>query len=628
MASRRLRPTSPKAGKAGARGAKASAAAAAGKGRRRPRAPSEQPRSWRAVVGRFVGRLVARVAGLALVATFGFVAWCALGLPDISDMGGGDRAGSVSVFAADGTFTAAYGDVYGGYVNLENVSPTLIDAVLAIEDRRFFRHWGFDPLALGRAALANWRAGRVVQGGSTITQQLAKLAFLTPARTLERKVQEMLLAFWLELRFEKAEILASYLNRAYFGAGAYGIATAARRYFGTTPARLTLAQSAMLAGLLRAPSRLAPTRHPDRARARAEVVLTAMVAAGRVEASAAAAARERPARVTGGDGTAWGGRFFADWVVNQTGPARDRTKDVEIVATLVPPLQLAAERALRAGLADHPGIEGGLVAMSLDGAVLAMAGGRSYARSQFNRVTQAARQPGSAFKIFVYLAALEAGRHPDDRVRDAPVTVGNWSPRNYNNVYRGEITLREAFARSSNSVAVRLVQDIGRGRVIRLAERLGITAELDDAPSLALGVSEVTLLDMTAALVAVANGGSPVLPYGYVEVRTRPEGTVWERTPAPRRDGLSASTIEAMRDLLGSVVTSGTGRRARLDGVQAFGKTGTTQDHRDAWFIGFAGDVVCGVWIGRDDSGPMDGIVGGGPPAEIWQAFMQEALAP
>ena len=560
------------------------------------------------------------------MAAFGFVAWCALDLPDISGMGGGDRAGSVSVLAADGTFTAAYGDVYGEYVTLDGVAPVLVDAVLAIEDRRFFRHWGFDPLALARAALANWRAGRVVQGGSTITQQLAKLAFLTPARTLERKVQEMLLAFWLELRFEKTELLASYLNRAYFGAGAYGIATAARRYFGTTPARLDLAQSAMLAGLLRAPSRFAPNRHPDRARARADVVLRAMVASGRVGPAAAAAARAQPARVTGGDGAAWGGRFFADWVVSQTGPARARAEDVEIVATLVPALQLAAERAVRTGLADLPGVEGALVAMGPDGAVLAMAGGRSYARSQFNRAVQAARQPGSAFKVFVYLAALEAGWRPDDRVRDAPVTVGGWSPRNYNGVYRGDITLREAFARSSNAVAVRLMQDVGRGRVIRLARRLGITAELADAPSLALGVSEVSLLDMTAALAAVANGGSPVLPYGSVAVRTRAAGTLWERSPAPRRDGVAPAAVAAMRSLLGSVVRHGTGRRARLDGAAAFGKTGTTQDHRDAWFVGFAGDVVCGVWIGRDDSGPMPDVVGGGPPAAIWKAFMQEAL--
>ena len=623
MVLHRSRRTSPPPKEARAR---AAAAPPPRKGGRRQRAAAARERSWGAVIGRFVARLVARVAGLALVGVFGFVAWCALDLPDISDMGGGDRAGSVSVFAADGTFTAAYGDVYGGYVTLDGISPVLVDAVIAIEDRRFFRHWGFDPLALARAARVNWRAGRVVQGGSTITQQLAKLAFLTPARTLERKVQEMLLAFWLELRFEKTEILASYLNRAYFGAGAYGIATAARRYFGTTPARLNLAQSAVLAGLLRAPSRLAPTRHPDRARARADVVLQAMVASGRIEAADAAAARERPAQVTGGDGTAWGGRFFADWVVSQTGPARDRAEDVEIAATLVPSLQLAAERAVRTGLADHPGVEGALVAMGLDGAVLAMTGGRSYARSQFNRATQAARQPGSAFKIFVYLAALEAGWRPEDRVRDAPVTVGNWSPRNYNDVYRGNITLREAFARSSNSVAVRLMQDVGRGRVIRIAERLGITAELDDAPSLALGVSEVSLVDMTAALVAVANGGAPVLPYGFVQVRTRSEGTLWERSPVPRRDGLQGATVEAMRSLLKSVVRNGTGRKARLDGAEAFGKTGTTQDHRDAWFIGFAGDVVCAVWIGRDDFGPMPGVVGGGPPAEIWKAFMQEAL--
>ncbi len=588
--------------------------------------PSRDRRSWGAALARFGIGLGARLVGLGLVAVFAFVAWCALGLPDISAMGGGTRAGSVSVIASDGSFTAAYGDVYGGYADLGQVAPALVDAVVAIEDRRFFRHWGFDPIGLARAAIANWRAGRVVQGGSTITQQLAKLAFLTPARTLERKVQEMLLGFWLELRFEKEEILASYLNRAYFGAGAYGIVTAARRYFGTTPRNLTLAQSAMLAGLLRAPSRLAPTRHPDRARARAEVVLKAMVAADRIAEEDANAARDRPARVTGGDGIAWGGRYFADWVVSQAGPARTRKDDVEVVSTVVPILQKAAERALRTGLADYPGIQGALVAMAQDGAVLAMAGGKDYARSQFNRATQALRQPGSAFKVFVYLAALEAGRSPDELMLDAPVSVGNWSPRNYNDVYRGQMTLREAFARSSNSVAVRLLEQVGRPRVIRLAQRLGITAALDNTPSLALGASEVSLFDITGALVAVANGGSPVLPYGFVEIRTDSEGTIWRRTPPPRRDGLSRSTVTAMRDLLRAAVQWGTGRRAKLDGVQAYGKTGTTQGSRDAWFVGFAGDIVCGVWIGRDDDGPMSGMVGGGPPAEIWQAFMRGAL--
>lgn len=588
--------------------------------------PSQHRRSWGAALARFGIGLAARLVGLGLVVVFAVVAWCALGLPDISDMGGGTRAGSVSIIAADGSFTAAYGDVYGGYADLSQVAQGLVDAVVAIEDRRFFRHWGFDPIGLARAAIANWRAGRVIQGGSTITQQLAKLAFLTPARTLERKVQEMLLGFWLELRFEKEEILASYLNRAYFGAGAYGVVTAARRYFGTTPRNLTLAQSAMLAGLLRAPSRLAPTRHPDRARARAEVVLAAMVAAGRVTEDVAKAARDRPAQVTGGDGTVWGGRYFADWVVSQAGPARTRKDDVEIVSTLVPIMQRAAERALRTGLVDHPEIQGALVAMAPDGAVLAMVGGKDYAQSQFNRATQALRQPGSAFKVVVYLAALEAGRNPDELMRDAPVTVGNWTPRNYNDVYRGEMTLREAFARSSNSVAVRLLGQVGRERVIRLAQRLGITAELDNAPSLALGASEVSLFDMTGALVAVANGGSPIVPYGFVEVRTGSEGTIWRRTPPPRRGGLSRSTVTAMRDLLKAAVQWGTGRRAQLEGVQAYGKTGTTQESRDAWFVGFAGDIVCGVWIGRDDDGPMSGMVGGGPPAEIWRAFMRDAL--
>jgi len=558
------------------------------------------------------------------VALAGVLAWFAYDLPDVGRLGERQRRPAITVLAADGRVLARFGHHYGTPIDPDAIPPRLEHAVLAIEDRRFYDHVGIDPLALARAAFANLRAGRIVQGGSTITQQLAKTLFLTPERTLKRKVQELLLALWLEHRFTKRQILAIYLSRVYLGAGSFGVEAAARRYFAKPAGDLSLAEAAMLAGLLKAPSRYAPTRDLARARARAAQALAAMVEAGFITPARAAAARRHPARAVAAAGA---GRYFADWVLDRIADyAGPGAGDVTVATTLDPTLQAAAERALRAALDRTPGVhQGALVALATDGAVRAMVGGRDWRESQFNRATQALRQPGSAFKLFVYLAALEAGMTPGDTIDDAPVTVDGWSPANFDGRFAGRLSLEDAFARSRNAATVRLAERIGRDRVIAVARRLGITAPLPDTPSLALGSAEVSLLELTGAYATVAAGGRAVWPYGIVAVR-RTDGTVlYRRAGSGPGVVLAPGVAAAMTAMLRAVVARGTGRRARL-AVAAAGKTGTSQEGRDAWFVGFAGGTVAGVWFGNDDGRPT-GLSGGGLPARTWARFMRRALA-
>jgi penicillin-binding protein 1A len=578
---------------------------------------------------RFLGRLLywAAIAGIwALVAGATLVGWYAYDLPDVSDLDSRTRSAGVTIAARDGTVLASFGQVYARHVDRSELPQALIDAVIATEDRRFYRHFGIDLIALARAALADLRAGSVVQGGSTITQQIAKNVFLTPERSLKRKVQEVLLALWLERRFTKNQLLTIYLNRVYLGAGSHGVEAAARRYFGKPASRLVLAEAAMIAGLPKAPSRYAPTRDLAAARARAAVVLDNMVAAGRLTRAEAEAAKAAPAAVTGAYGGSGAARYFADWVIDQVpafvGPA---ARDLVVRTTLDAAAQRAAEAAVAAVLGERGGAahvgQAALVAMAPDGAVRAMVGGRDYGASQFNRATQARRQPGSAFKIAVYAAALEAGFAPDDAVADVPVTVAGWSPRNYGGVYRGEITLTTAFAKSSNSVAVQLAERVGRRRVIEVARRLGIASPLSPRPSLALGAGEVTLIELTGAYAVVAAGGRGVIPYGIDEIRDRDGAVLYRRAGSGPGRALSVAAARTLDALLRAVVREGTGRRAAL-AVPAAGKTGTSQDFRDAWFVGYRPGLVAGVWLGNDDGAPMRKVTGGGLPAELWHEFM------
>jgi 1A family penicillin-binding protein len=528
-----------------------------------------------------------------------------------------------------GEVFAARGALRGEPIRADRLPQPLADAVIAIEDRRFRGHGGVDLRGILRAAWRNGASGRAREGGSTITQQLARLQYLSQDRTLTRKAQEVLVALWLERQLSKDEILARYLSSAYFGAGAWGADAAARRYFGKGAGELSLAEAAMLAGLIRAPSQLAPTRNPDGARRRAELVLAAMVETGAATEQAAAAARAAPTILRAPPEMTAGRGWFADWAEGEArrmlGPV---PLDLAARTTLDPGLQDLAERVV-AGWLEREGAranvgQAALVAMSHDGAVLAAVGGRDYAASQFNRITQARRQPGSLFKLFVYGAALEAGFGPDAPVTDQPIRIGNWEPQNFGGRHRGRTTVREAFAQSINTVAVQLSEGVGRDRVTEMARRLGLRSDLPSVPSIALGSAEATLLELTGAFASVA-AGRRVEPHVIRAVRAR------DRALFTRAEGagdpasaLSPALRQGLLDLLLSAVRDGTGRAARLDRPAA-GKTGTTQDHRDAWFIGFTADVAVGVWVGNDDNSPTNGVTGGEMPARIWRDFVAEA---
>jgi penicillin-binding protein 1A len=520
----------------------------------------------------------------------------------------------------DGHAIARRGAVKESPVDVTKLNTLTPAAFVAIEDRRFYRHWGIDPRGIGRAMYANLRGGGVRQGGSTITQQLAKTNFLSGDRTIKRKAQEVIIAFWLEAWLTKQEILSRYLSSVYFGDGVYGLRAASHHYFGRGPENLNLAQSAMLAGLVQAPSRLAPTQPLKLAQARSELVLKAMADTGVI--SPGRAERTNPARPVWQSNKVPTGTYFADWVAPYAQKAFDADfGEVRVPTTLDASLQRIAVRAVdRASLGKA---QAALVAMRPDGTVVAMVGGKSYKDSPFNRVTQARRQPGSAFKLFVYLAAMRSGWTPDSLIEDEPVTIDGWTPVNSDGVYRGKITLREAFARSSNAATVRLSEAVGRDNVMRAARDLGISTSLPDKPSLALGTAGVSLLELTGAYAAIAGGRYPVSARGLPE-KDEPEGL----SALFGRQGVLDEHRDwvPMLDLLYAAANNGTGRRAAL-ATPTFGKTGTTQENRDALFVGFAGNLVVGVWVGRDDNGSLGKVSGGTVPAQIWRNFMSSALA-
>ncbi|MBM3534023.1 MAG: PBP1A family penicillin-binding protein [Alphaproteobacteria bacterium] len=569
------------------------------------------------------------VAGIwAGVVVAGIVAYYALTLPDISSLEESGRKPSIWLALADGTVFASSGEVHGRPVKLGEMPKSLTHAVLATEDRRFFGHLGLDPIGLARAMVVNIREGAIRQGGSTLTQQLAKNLFLTNERSFGRKVQELILAVWLEWRFTKEEILTIYFNRVYLGAGTFGVAAASERYFAKDPRELNLYESALIAGLLKAPARYSPAASPERARVRTEQVLANMVDAGYLSQADADAAKRLPVGrgryPTGG----LGARYFADWVLDRVGSTIGYVdRDLVVTTTLDVRLQRLAEAEVEASLArngDRRDVaQAALIALGADGRVVAMVGGRDYRDSQFNRATQALRQPGSAFKPFVYLAALEAGYGPDTIVEDAPIAIRNWSPVNFDRRFRGPMRISDAVTQSVNTVAVRVSETVGRSRVIDAAHRLGIPQALDDTPSLALGASEVTLLDLTQAYGAFATGGEAMRAWGILEIKDTDGRILYRRRPAPERV-MSPGIAGTMTEMLANVVQAGTGRAARLDRPAA-GKTGTTSNAKDALFVGFTADMVAGVWFGNDDGRPMKDVTGGGLPAELWGSFMRKA---
>ena len=575
-----------------------------------PQAVEEQPkrrRRWPLVLYSIAGLIFVTVVWLVITAPL------SRALEPLADP-------ALLLTSDDGRPIALRGAIKEAPVDVTKLNPLTPAAFVAIEDRRFYRHWGIDPRGIGRALYADLRGGGVRQGGSTITQQLAKTSFLSGDRTIKRKAQEVIIAFWLEAWLTKQDILSRYLSSVYFGDGVYGLRAAAHHYFRREPERLTLAQSAMLAGMVQAPSRLAPTQHLAAAQKRSRLVLRAMAETGAV--SAPRAASFLPARPVSREAKLPAGTYFADWVAPSASQAFESDfGQVRVRTTLDRDLQRIAVRAI--GRAPVGDAQAALVAMRPDGWVVAMVGGKNYAASPFNRVTQARRQPGSAFKLFVYLAALRAGWTPDSVIADKPITIGGWTPVNSDRVYRGEITLREAFARSSNAATVRLSEQVGRANVIRAARDLGITTPLPDKPSLALGTAGVSLLELTSAYAAIAGGHYPIVPRGLPEEQPVEGLKAFFRSDGSldrRRDWAP------MLDLLYAAANNGTGRRAALS-VPTFGKTGTTQENRDALFIGFAGNLVVGVWVGRDDDKSLGRISGGTVPADIWRSFMTAALA-
>jgi penicillin-binding protein 1A len=583
------------------------------------RSPLGRALYWAAVLGLWV-----------VIAAGGVLVWVGAYLPPIQSLEVPKRPPSIEIVGRDGHVIATRGEMGGAAVALRELPPYLPEAFIAIEDRRFYSHYGIDPFGIARALVANVMHHGVSQGGSTLTQQLAKNLFLTQDRTYLRKLQEVVLAVWLERKYSKAQILDLYLNRVYFGVGAYGVEAAAQRYFGKSARQITLGEAALLAGLVRSPSRLAPTRNPEGAERRARTVLAAMVGAGFITDQNVQTATARAPRiakqVTGGSGN-----YVADWVMDDiddlVGPVE---QDMVVTTTIDPALQAAAESALVDELnqkGEKFGVgQGAIVAMSPDGAVRALVGGRSYSDSQYDRAVAARRQPGSAFKPFVYLTALEHGLTPDSIREDRPIELKGWRPENYGHQYLGPVTLSRALSMSLNTVAVRLTLEVGPRAVVRTAHRLGISSKLEANPSIALGTSEVSLLELVSAYAPFANSGIAVVPHVVQRVRTVHGQTLYTADDENLGRVVDSRFVAMMNAMMHETLASGTAHKAEPPpGWYAAGKTGTSQDFRDAWFIGYTTRLVTGVWLGNDDNTPTRKSTGGGLPVDIWSRFMRVA---
>lgn len=561
----------------------------------------------------------------------GLIAYHAAQLPPINQLTVPKRPPNIAILAADGSLLANRGETGGRTITIGEVPPYLPKAFVAIEDRRFYEHFGIDPIGLGRALVNNLRRTGGVQGGSTLTQQLAKNLFLTQERTAARKIQEAILALWLERTYSKDQILELYLNRVYFGSGAYGVEAAAQRYFNKSARSVTIAEAAMLAGLVQAPSRLAPNRNPEAAEKRAQLVIAAMADQGLISQNAAKTALVAPAEAAERIG-AGSVNYAADYVMDVLDDFIGAVDgDVTVLTTIDTKLQSSAETILVEALAAQgakQGVsQGAVVSMATDGGIRALIGGRDYTKSQFNRATAAKRQPGSAFKPFVYLAALEKGLTPDTIRDDSPVSFKGWEPENYSRTYRGPVTLQTALAHSLNTIAARLISEVTPREVIRTAQRLGINSALQPNLSLALGTSEVTPVELTAAYATFANGGQSVLPYVIREVKSSAGKVIYARAATSFGPVIQPQTLSMMNAMLHEVMVSGTGAKANIPGWEVGGKSGTTQDFRDAWFVGYTARLVTSVWLGNDDNSAMKRVAGSGLPAEIWGKYMKAAHA-
>lgn len=583
-------------------------------------------------IGAGLGRLVYWGAVLSLwgvIAVVGVVIWVGAHLPPIQSLEIPKRPPTIQIVGMDGSLLAQRGEMAGANVSLKDLPPYLPKAFIAIEDRRFYSHFGIDPVGILRALVTNVLHRGVSQGGSTLTQQLAKNLFLTQERTMARKLQEAELAIWLERKHSKNEILELYLNRVYFGSGAYGVEAAAQKYFGKPARSVTIAEAAMLAGLVKSPSRLAPNRNPEGAEARAQIVLAAMADAKFITEAQAQASIGHPSYNVKpvGAGTV---NYVADWIGEVLDDLVGQIDDsIKVETTIDPKLQAVAETAvideLAAKSVKFNVSQGALVAMTPDGAVRAMVGGRNYSDSQYNRAVTAKRQPGSSFKPFVYLTAMEQGLTPDTVRQDAPIEVKGWKPENYTHEYFGAVTLTQALAMSLNTVAIRLGLEVGPKNVVRTAHRLGISSKLEPNASIALGTSEVSVVELVGAYAAFANGGFAAVPHVVTRIRTLDGKLLYMRQPDEHNQVIEPRYVGMMNMMMRETLISGTAKKAEIPGWQAAGKTGTSQDYRDAWFIGYTANLVTGVWLGNDDNSPTKKATGGGLPVEVWTRFMRAA---
>lgn len=551
----------------------------------------------------------------------GWLLYCVLTLPDIDQAVARTRQPSTTITAENGNEVKTFGSVYSEVIRLNELPSYVPDAIISTEDRRFYAHFGFDIVAFTRAMLTNIFMGRYAQGGSTITQQVAKNLFLTSQKNIKRKTQELLLAFWLEHKFSKEQILTLYLNRVYLGAGTYGIEAASQKYFQKSSRDMNLLEAAIIAGMLKAPSRYNPIASAERAKARAKVVLQNMVNNDTLTerqmkyALTLPVGEDKSYKVQGAD-------YFADWVYREVNDyIGERDNDIYVYTTLDQKIQENAEKILREAVlaAKNRNVsEGAVVVLNKSGEVKAMVGGIDYRKSQFNRAVTALRQPGSAFKPFVYLTALQNGWKREDRIDDVPLSIGKWKPENYDKKYYGSVTLDEALMKSLNLATVNLSESLSRKDIIRTAKKMGISTPVENTPSLALGTFEVKVIDMATAYSAIANGGYATWPHAIKEIYTRDGYQLYQREADTENRILDAGAVKDLTKMLEKVISQGTGRRAKIPGFAA-GKTGTTQDYRDAWFVGFTDEYVIAVWVGNDDNSPMKGVTGGTLPAEIWR---------
>lgn len=556
-------------------------------------------------------------------------------LPRIDELFLSFRRPCIRLFDARGTLMATYGDVYGDVLTVDVLPPHVVQALLAVEDKRFYNHFGIDFTGIVRAFWQNYRSGRVVQGGSTISQQLGKnilqahKLYEPTDRSLKRKIQETILALLLEAKLTKNQILTLYLNRVYFGSGTFGVDAAAKRYFGRSARDLTLYEAAMLMGLLKAPSRYSPANSPEKSEARTRQVLERMVRAGFINTAAMDATfvmASPPPDVTNQSSV----HYFTDWVVDCLRSLVSLNQDLDVYTTIDLSLQKKAERHMKKAMETYGknwnAGQMALVCMTPGGSVKTMIGGMSYTKSKFNRVTQALRQPGSLFKFFTYLTAMRDDLMPEHRISDGPVSVGKWSPKNYLYQSQGLVTLQNGFAKSINTMAVRLAMILRVPRILETARELGITTPIPNNLSIALGSGETTLLEMTGAFAVIPNSGIAVKPYGITRVLSKQGHVLYQHVESEQRL-LSPTVVARMLQMMKVVVTDGTGRRTKLKEHVSGGKTGTSQNYRDLWYIGFTPQLVTGVWTGRDSDRPMTRVNGGSPSSHLWREFMETALS-